>query len=135
MPTLVLIGAALTAGMPGLREASVHNPGAHGLSEILYAYASGTNNNGSAFAGFGAATTYQNTAIGLAMLFGRFVPIVLVLALAGSLGLQSPVPAGAGTLPTHTPVFAALLGFVVVVVAGLTFFPALALAPLAEALL
>jgi K+-transporting ATPase ATPase A chain len=135
MPALVLIGAALTAGAPGLRHASVKDPGPHGLSEVLYAYASGTNNNGSAFAGFGAATTYQNTAIGLVMLFGRLVPIVLVLALAGSLARRSPVPAGAGTLPTHTPVFAALLGFVVVVVAGLTFFPALALAPLAEALL
>jgi K+-transporting ATPase ATPase A chain len=135
MPALVLIGAALTAGAPGLRHAAVKDPGPHGLSEVLYAYASGTNNNGSAFAGFGAATTYQNTAIGLAMLFGRLVPIVLVLALAGSLARRSPVPAGAGTLPTHTPVFAALLGFVVVVVAGLTFFPALALAPLAEALL
>jgi K+-transporting ATPase ATPase A chain len=134
MPTLVLIGAALTAGAPGLRHAAVQDPGPHGLSEVLYAYASGANNNGSAFAGFGAATTYQNTAIGLVMLFGRFVPIVLVLALAGSLARRSPVPAGAGTLPTHTPVFAALLGFVVVVVAGLTFFPALALAPLAEAL-
>jgi K+-transporting ATPase ATPase A chain len=135
MPALVLIGAALTAGPPGLRDAAVHDHGSHGLSEVLYAYASGTNNNGSAFAGFGAATTYQNTAIGLAMLFGRFVPIVFVLALAGALARQSPVPAGAGTLPTHTPIFATLLGFVVVVVAGLTFFPALALAPLAEALL
>jgi K+-transporting ATPase ATPase A chain len=135
MPTLVLIGAALTAGSPGLRHASVANPGPHGLSEVLYAYASATNNNGSAFAGFGAATTYQNTAIGLVMLFGRFVPVILVLALAGTLARQSPVPAGAGTLPTHTPIFATLLGAVVVVVAGLTFFPALAVAPLAEALL
>lgn len=135
MPTLVLVGAALTAGLPHLVTASVQDPGAHGLSEVLYAYASASNNNGSAFAGFGAATVYQNTALGLAMLFGRFVPIVLVLALAGSLARQHAVPAGAGTLPTHTPVFMGLLGFVVVVVAGLTFFPALALAPIAEALL
>lgn len=135
MPTLVLVGAALTAGLPHLVTASVQDPGAHGLSEVLYAYASASNNNGSAFAGFGAATVYQNTALGLAMLSGRFVPIVLVLALAGSLARQHAVPAGAGTLPTHTPVFMGLLGFVVVVVAGLTFFPALALAPIAEALL
>ena len=135
MPTLVLVGAALTAGLPHLVTASVQDPGAHGLSEVLYAYASASNNNGSAFAGFGADTTYQSTALGLAMLFGRFVPIVLVLALAGSLARQHPVPAGAGTLPTHTPVFMGLLGFVLVVVAGLTFFPALALAPIAEALL
>lgn len=134
MPALVLVGAAITAGVPSLRDASLLNNGPHGLSEILYAYASAVNNNGSAFAGFGAATTYQNTALGLGMLFGRFVPIVLTLALAGSLATQQPVPAGAGTLPTHTPVFAGLLTGVVLIVAGLTFFPALALAPLAEAL-
>jgi K+-transporting ATPase ATPase A chain len=135
MPTLLLVGAALTAGSEELAAAAVQDPGAHGLSEILYAYASASNNNGSAFAGFGAATVYQNIALGLAMLLGRFVPIVLVLALAGSLAGQRPTPAGAGTLPTHTPVFGGLLGFVVLVVAGLTFFPALALAPVAEALL
>lgn len=140
MPSLLLVGAALTAGVPELREASVQDPGAHGLSEVLYAYASASNNNGSAFAGFGAATTYQNTALGLAMLFGRFVPILLVLALAGSLARQQPRPAAVGSatasgaLPTHTPVFVGLLSFVVVVVAGLTFFPALSLAPIAEAL-
>lgn len=135
MPTLLLTGAAITAGTPSLVEASVQDPGTHGLSEILYAYASASNNNGSAFAGFGAGTLYQNTALGLAMLFGRFVPIVLALALAGSLARQQPVPPSTGTLPTHTPVFVGLLGFVVVIVAGLTFFPALALAPIAEALL
>lgn len=135
MPTLVLVGAAITAGTPALVDASVQDPGAHGLSEILYAYASAGNNNGSAFAGFGAGTPYQNTALGLVMLFGRFVPIVLVLALAGSLARQRPAVVGAGTLPTHGPVFAGLLAFVVLVVAGLTFFPALALSPVAEALL
>lgn len=135
MPALLLVGAAITAGVPSLVVASVQDPGAHGLSEVLYAYASATNNNGSAFAGFGAATTYQNVALGLAMLFGRFVPIVLVLALAGSLAKQQATAPTAGTLPTHGPVFVGLLGFVVVIVAGLTFFPALALAPLAEALL
>lgn len=135
MPTLLLVGAAITAGTPALVDASVQDPGAHGLSEILYAYASATNNNGSAFAGFGAGTPYQNTALGLGMLFGRFVPIVLVLALAGSLARQQSAAVGAGTLPTHGPVFAGLLAFVVLVVAGLTFFPALALSPVAEALL
>ena len=134
MPSLLLVGAALSAGIPSLREASLLNEGTHGLSEVLYAYASAANNNGSAFAGFGAATTYQNTALGLVMALGRFVPILLVLALAGSLARQAPVPSSPGTLPTHTPVFVGLLGFVVLVVAGLTFLPALALAPLAEAL-
>jgi len=135
VPALLLVGAATTAGSPALVDASVQDPGAHGLSEVLYAYASATNNNGSAFAGFGANTVYQNTALGLGMLFGRFVPIVLVLALAGSLAAQQRQPVSRGTLPTHGPVFVGLLAFVVVIVAGLTFFPALALAPIAEALL
>jgi len=135
MPALVLIGSAITAAVPSLTEASVQDPGAHGLSEILYAYASASNNNGSAFAGFAAGTPYQNTALGLAMMFGRFIPIVLALALAGSLARQHPVPVSTGTLPTHTPIFVVLLASVVVIVAGLTFFPALALAPIAEALL
>ncbi|MEJ5867069.1 potassium-transporting ATPase subunit KdpA [Pseudokineococcus sp. 5B2Z-1] len=134
MPALLLVGAALTAGVPALVGASVQDAGPHGLSEVLYAYASAANNNGSAFAGFGAATTYQNTALGVVMLLGRFVPVVLVLALAGSLARQTAVPAGAGTLSTRSPVFGVLLAVVVVVVAGLTFVPALALAPLAEAL-
>jgi len=134
VPTLLLVGAALTAVVPGLREASVQEAGPHGLSEVLYAYASAANNNGSAFAGFNAATDYQNAALGVVMLLGRLVPIVLVLALAGSLAQQKPLPASAGSLPTHTPVFVGLLTFVTVVVAGLTYFPALSLAPLAEAL-
>ncbi|MGB8020234.1 MAG: potassium-transporting ATPase subunit KdpA [Candidatus Nanopelagicales bacterium] len=134
MPTIVLIGAALTAGISSLSDASVLNPGPHGLSEVLYAYTSATNNNGSAFAGFGANTVYQNTALGVAMLFGRFVPIVLVLALAGSLAQQRRVPMSAGTLPTTGPVFISLLLGVVIIVAGLTFLPALALSPIAEAL-
>lgn len=134
MPALLLGGAAITAGTPALVAASVQDPGPHGLSEILYAYSSAANNNGSAFAGFGAATSYQNVALGLVMLFGRFVPIVLVLALAGSLAQQQRSEPGVGTLPTHTPLFAGLHGFVLVVVAGLTFFPVLSLAPIAEAL-
>ncbi|MBK8077672.1 MAG: potassium-transporting ATPase subunit KdpA [Kineosporiaceae bacterium] len=134
MPAVVLVGAAVTAGVPALRTASVQDAGPHGLSEVLYAYASAGNNNGSAFAGFGAATDYQNIALGLAMLIGRFVPMVLVLVLAGHLARQPQHPTTEGSLPTHTPIFVGLLGFVVVVVAGLTFFPALSLAPIAEAL-
>jgi K+-transporting ATPase ATPase A chain len=134
MPTLVLVGGALTAGITSLADASVLNPGPHGLSEILYAYASASNNNGSAFAGFGANTDYQNTALGVAMLFGRFVPIVLVLGLAGSLAQQRRVPPSAGTLPTTGPVFIGLLLAVVVIIVALTFMPALALSPIAEAL-
>lgn len=134
VPALVLVGTGLTAGIDRLVAASVLNPGAHGLSEILYAYASAANNNGSAFAGFAAGTDYQNVALGLGMLLGRFVPIVLVLGLAGSLAQQRRVPASAGTLPTHGPLFVTLLVGVIVIVALLTFVPALALSPIAEAL-
>lgn len=134
MPALVLIGAAVTAGVGPLVQASVLNPGPHGLSEILYAYTSASNNNGSAFAGFGANTDYQNVALGVAMLLGRFVPIVLVLGLAGSLARQQRVPVSVGTLPTHGPLFVTLLIGVVIIVALLTFVPALALSPIAEAL-
>ena len=134
VPTLVLVGAAATAGADGLVEASVLNPGPHGLSEVLYAYASAGNNNGSAFAGFGANTDYQNVALGLAMLLGRFVPIVLVLGLAGSLAQRTRVPVSVGTLPTHGPLFVTLLVGVVLIVALLTFVPVLALSPIAEAL-
>ena len=134
MPAIVLVGGALTAGIPALRSAAVSAGGPHGLSEILYAYASAGNNNGSAFGAFTATSSYQQVTLGLAMLLGRFVPIVLTLALAGSFASQRTVPPGAGTLPTHTPVFVGLLVGVVVIVAGLTFFPALALAPFAEAL-
>jgi len=112
----------------------VSQTGPHGLSEVLYAYASASNNNGSAFAGFNASTDYQNVVLGVVMLLGRFVPMVLVLALAGSLAEQKPLPATAGSLPTDTPVFVGLLTAVAVVVAGLTYFPALSLAPIAEAL-
>ncbi len=134
VPTLLLVGAAITAAVPGLREASVQEAGPHGLSEVLYAYTSAANNNGSAFAGFNAATDVQNVALGVVMLLGRFVPIVLVLALAGNLAEQKPLSTSEGSLPTHTPVFVGLLLFVTVVVAGLTYFPALSLAPIAEAL-
>ena len=113
---------------------SILNPGPHGLSEVLYAFMSAANNNGSAFAGISVNTEFYNVALGFVMLLGRFVPIILVLALAGSLARQTPVPATAGTLPTHKPLFVGMLVGVVVIVAGLTFFPVLALGPLAEGL-
>ncbi|MFE5309433.1 potassium-transporting ATPase subunit KdpA [Isoptericola sp. NPDC056573] len=137
-PTLVLAGTALSFAIPPLRESvtstSIWNPGVHGMSEVLYAFTSAANNNGSAFAGLTANTPWLNTALGVAILLGRFVPIVLVLALAGSLARQDKVPATAGTLPTHRPLFVGLLVGVVVVLTALTYFPVLALGPLAEGL-
>ena len=132
-PALALTGTALAMAL-GKGEASMTNTGAHGFSEVLYAYTSASNNNGSAFAGFAADTPYHNTMLGLCMALGRFLPMVFVLALAGSLAEQKPVPATAGTLSTEKPLFTGLLVGAVVIVAGLTFFPALALGPLAEGL-
>nr|WP_062333347.1 potassium-transporting ATPase subunit KdpA [Herbidospora sakaeratensis] len=130
-PVLVLTGAALAlANRAGL--AGMLNTGPHGLSEVLYAFASAANNNGSAFAGLTTNTPWWDVALGVAMLAGRFVPIVFVLALAGSLARQTPVPSSAGTLPTHRPQFVGLVIGVTVVVVALTFLPALALGPLAE---
>ena len=133
MPVLVLAGTGLAMTL-STAKLSILNPGPHGLSEVLYAFMSATNNNGSAFAGLSANTGFYNTALGVVMLAGRFIPTVFVLALAGSLARQRSVPATAGTLPTHRPLFVAMLYGVVVIVAGLTFFPALALGPLAEGL-
>jgi K+-transporting ATPase ATPase A chain len=132
-PAIVLIGAGTAMALPGER-ANMLNTGAHGFSEVLYAFTSAANNNGSAFAGITVTSNWWNTALGLAMLLGRFLPMVFVLALAGSLGKQQPVPATAGTLPTHRPQFVGLLTAVVIIVVGLTYFPALALGPLAEGL-
>jgi K+-transporting ATPase ATPase A chain len=132
-PALVLAGTALAMALPDGEEAMT-NTGAHGFSEVLYAYASASNNNGSAFAGLAANTPFFNTTLGICMLLGRFLPMVFVLALAGSLAQQQRVPVTAGTLRTHKPLFSALLVAVVVIVAGLTFFPALSLGPLAEGL-
>ncbi|MFF9114771.1 potassium-transporting ATPase subunit KdpA [Streptomyces massasporeus] len=132
-PALVLIGTALAMAL-GKGESSMTNIGAHGFSEVLYAYTSASNNNGSAFAGFAANTEYHNTMLGLCMLLGRFVPMVFVLALAGSLAEQKPVPATAGTLRTEKPLFTGLLVGAILIITGLTFFPALALGPLAEGL-
>ncbi|WP_282693486.1 potassium-transporting ATPase subunit KdpA [Streptomyces sp. CC208A] len=132
-PALVLIGTAV-AMATGHGESSMTNTGAHGFSEVLYAYTSASNNNGSAFAGFGADTPFHNTALGLCMLLGRFLPMVFVLALAGSLAEQTPVPETAGTLRTEKPLFTGLLVGAILIITGLTFFPALALGPLAEGL-
>ena len=132
-PAVVLIGTALAMSFPGERAAML-NAGPHGLSEVLYAFTSAGNNNGSAFAGISVNTTWYNTALGVAMMFGRFLPMIFVLGLAGSLARQAPVPASDGTLPTHRLQFVGFLTGVVLVVVSLTYFPALALGPLAEGL-
>ncbi|GHF95966.1 potassium-transporting ATPase subunit KdpA [Streptomyces zaomyceticus] len=136
----ILVTPALVLGFTAVAMAldtpshSMTNSGAHGFSEILYAYTSGANNNGSAFAGLNADTQWFNTTIGIAMLLGRFLPMVFVLALAGSLAEQKPVPETAGTLRTEKPLFTGLLVGTILIVTGLTYFPALALGPLAEGL-
>ena len=132
-PALVLVGTAVAMALPGERAAML-NSGAHGLSEVLYAFTSAANNNGSAFAGISVNTAWYNLALGVVMLLGRLLPIAFVLGLAGSLARQQPVPASDGTLPTHRLQFIGLLTGVAVVVVGLTYFPALALGPLAEGL-
>ncbi|MFE7719377.1 potassium-transporting ATPase subunit KdpA [Nocardia rhizosphaerihabitans] len=130
-PLIVLIGTAIAMALPGQR-ASMLNSGPHGLSEVLYAFTSVANNNGSAFAGLTGNTEWFNTALGLAMVFGRFLPIIVVLALAGSLAQQGTTPASIGTLPTHRPQFVGMVVGVTVILVALTFLPALALGPLAE---
>ncbi|MFF4764333.1 potassium-transporting ATPase subunit KdpA [Streptomyces sp. NPDC001292] len=132
-PALVLVFSAFAMALPTPPHSAL-NPGAHGFSEVLYAYTSAANNNGSAFAGLNANTDWFNTTTGLAMLLGRFLPMVFVLALAGSLGGQQPVPVTAGTLRTEKPLFTGMLVGAVLIVVGLTYFPALALGPLAEGL-
>ncbi|MGC4912227.1 potassium-transporting ATPase subunit KdpA [Streptomyces albogriseolus] len=132
-PALVLVFTSFAMALPTPAN-SMTNSGAHGFSEILYAYTSGSNNNGSAFAGLNADTQWFNTTIGLAMLLGRFLPMVFVLALAGSLAEQKPVPVTAGTLRTDKPLYTGLLVGTILIITGLTYFPALALGPLAEGL-
>jgi K+-transporting ATPase ATPase A chain len=132
-PALVLLGTGIAMSFPGERHAML-NSGAHGFSEVLYAFTSASNNNGSAFAGLTVTGNFWETALGLCMLLGRFLPMVFVLALAGSLARQTPAPTGSGTLPTHRPLFVGMLSAVVLIVVGLTYFPALALGPLAEGL-
>lgn len=131
-PVVVLTGTA--AAFATGNHTTALNVGPHGLSEVLYAFTSAGNNNGSAFAGITVNTPWWDTALGLAMLSGRFLPMILVLALAGSLARQRPVPASDGTLPTHRPLFVGLVAGVTVVLVALTFLPALALGPLAEGL-
>jgi K+-transporting ATPase ATPase A chain len=131
---MVLVGTAISVLMTQGR-ATVFNPGPHGFSEVLYAFSSASNNNGSAFAGLGANTRFYNGLLGLAMLVGRFGVMVPILAIAGSLAAKKHVPSTAGTLPTHTPLFVFLLVSVVVVVGALSFFPALALGPIVEHLM
>ncbi|OII56500.1 potassium-transporting ATPase subunit A, partial [Pseudomonas putida] len=131
MPVGVLVLGAIAASLPGPAGA-VSNPGAHGFSQLLYAYTSGTANNGSAFAGFGANTVYHNLMIGLAMLIGRFGYILPVLALAGSLAAKKSAPQGLNSFPTHGPLFTSLLLVTILLVGGLTFLPTLALGPIAE---
>jgi K+-transporting ATPase ATPase A chain len=130
-PLIVLLGTAIAMALSGPR-ASMANTGPHGLSEVLYAFTSAANNNGSAFAGLSGNTVWYNTALGLAMVFGRFLPMILVLALAGSLARQGTTPESIGTLPTHKPQFVGLVVGVTLILVALTFLPALALGPLAE---
>ena len=131
MPLGILVGGAISASVPAAL-ASVQDPGPHGLSEILYAYSSAVGNNGSAFAGWGAASQWQTTALGLLMLLGRYAIIVPMLAIAGSLATKQPAPVTAGTFPTHGPLFVTLLVLTVAILGALTFFPVLALGPIAE---
>jgi K+-transporting ATPase ATPase A chain len=130
-PACVLLGTAIAVATDAGR-AGVSNPGAHGFSEILYAFSSASNNNGSAFAGLNANTPFYNFTLGLAMFFGRFWTKIPILAIAGSLAAKKLTPVGAGTLATHTPLFVVLLIGTVLLVAALTFFPALALGPIVE---
>jgi K+-transporting ATPase ATPase A chain len=132
-PSAALIGAGLSLGFSVPRRA-IFNAGPHGLTEVVYAFASMANNNGSAFAGLGTAQTWYQISGGIVMLIARFAPEIFVLALAGQLAKQQTVPASAGTLETHRPLFAGLLIGVIIILVGLTYFPALALGPFAEGL-
>jgi K+-transporting ATPase ATPase A chain len=131
MPFLVLTGTAVAVSLEAGRT-GVANPGAHGFSEILYAFTSASNNNGSAFAGLSANTPFYNVALGLCMWLGRFWPIVAVLAIAGSLAAKKRIPQGPGTMPTYGATFVILLIGTVLLVGALTFVPALALGPIVE---
>jgi K+-transporting ATPase ATPase A chain len=134
-PLSILGFSAVTLMMPNLGLSSLANGGPHGLSEILYAYTSTTGNNGSAFAGLNANTRWYNLSLTASMLIGRFLMIVPMLAIAGSLARKKLVPPSPGTFPVHTPLFAVLLVGVILIVGALTFFPALSLGPILEHLL
>jgi K+-transporting ATPase ATPase A chain len=134
-PLSILGFSAMALMMPNLGLSALGNTGPHGLSEILYAYTSATGNNGSAFAGLSANTHWYNLSLTAAMLIGRFLMIVPMLAIAGSLAKKKMVPPSPGTFPVHTPLFTVLLVGVVLIVGALTFFPALSLGPILEHLL
>jgi potassium-transporting ATPase potassium-binding subunit len=134
-PLTILVLTAISVVSPSFGTSQLNNTGPHGLSEILYAFTSGTGNNGSAFAGISANTYWYNTTIGFAMLLGRFFMIIPMLALAGSLGRKKAVPPSLGTFPVTTPLFTTLLVSVILIVGALTFFPALSLGPIVEHLL
>ena len=141
LPVVILTAAGLSLGLRNWPSpttsplSSVFNPGPHGLTEIVYAFASMANNNGSAFAGLGTGVGWWYQAVGgVVMLLGRFAPEIFALGLAGSLARQSPVPASVGTLDTRTPLFVGMLVAVILILVGLTYFPALALGPFAEGL-
>jgi K+-transporting ATPase ATPase A chain len=134
-PLVILILAAVSSVSPGFGTSQLNNAGPHGLTEILYAFTSATGNNGSAFAGISANTLWYNTTIGIAMLMGRFLMIVPMLAIAGNLVRKKAVPPSLGTFPVTTPLFTTLLVSVIVIVGALTFFPVLSLGPIVEHLL
>jgi K+-transporting ATPase ATPase A chain len=134
IPAVVVLAGTAAAVMLPAAAGAVSNPGAHGFTQILYAFSSVANNNGSAFAGLGVDTPFYNYATSAAMLLGRFGVILPVLAIAGSMGAKKRTPPGLGTLPTHTPLFVTMLVAVVLLVGALTFLPALALGPIAEQL-
>jgi K+-transporting ATPase ATPase A chain len=134
MPALVLIGVAISTFVNSVSDVSIFNPGAHGFTELIYAFTSAANNNGSAFAGLTANTGYMNSALAIVMLFGRFFLIIPTLALAGALVRKRHVPASVGTFPTDTPLFVVLVIGVIFIVAALTFLPVLALGPIVEQL-
>jgi K+-transporting ATPase ATPase A chain len=142
-PLVVLVGTAIAVLGPGLHftdpatgeiKDTLNNPGAHGFSEVLYAFSSAGNNNGSAFAGLNANTPFNNTALAIAMLVARYWLMIPILAIAGSLARKKYTPPGAGTLPTHRPLFVVMLVGTILLVGALTFVPALALGPIVEQL-
>ncbi len=138
-PLVVLVGTAIAVVAPGglvtpAGTPTIPNPGPHGFSEVLYAFSSAGNNNGSAFGGLSANVPFYNTALGIVMLIARYWLAVPILAIAGSLAAKKVTPTSAGTLPTHEPLFVVLLASIVIVVGALTFIPALALGPIVEQL-
>ncbi len=134
-PLVILIFSAISSVSPSFGTSAIANPGPHGLSEMIYAFTEGAGNNGSAFAGISANTLWYNSAIGSAMLIGRFFAVIPMLAVAGNLARKKIVPPSMGTFPVTTPLFTVLLVSVVVIVGALTFFPALSLGPIVEHLL